>query len=224
MATITSHYAREVATGTPTRWFQPSSLLTIVTQFYGQQVVTEHCLTSRWWRVLALVVAVVLLILSPVLCLVNLACGVTAAAFGCVCVWCFLRGASVEVPCPVSVEATVSKVLGLASEVEINGITASELLSDNERDRAKGIRRWVHRAKLHFGEVKDTPADILCVKRWLAEQMKADDVRDKDARRMIPMVAVLCTVPDRDDIAANMVRQSTVVQHARRLAGPRAVA
>jgi len=113
----------------------------------------------------------------------------------------------------------VADVVGLADETRVDGEAATGKLDCADREITRSVRRWVRRAKLHFGEVKDSAADQLCVKRWLAEQMKAEDMREKDARGLIPIVAYLASVPDADDITANFIRHSSVVKHARFLGG-----
>jgi len=87
-------------------------------------------------------------------------------------------------------------------------------------EKTDATRKWVQRVKLHFGQVTMKPADQLCVKRWLGEQMKAEDMRDSDARALVPVVAVLSAVPDADDLRAVAMVQSSVVQAMLALGGP----
>lgn len=89
-------------------------------------------------------------------------------------------------------------------------------------EKTLAAKKWVQRVKLHFGSVTDKPADQLCVKRWLAEQMKAADVRDADARNLIPVVAVLAAVPDADDLFALAVERTCVVGAMKALGGGKA--
>lgn len=89
-------------------------------------------------------------------------------------------------------------------------------------EKTLAAKKWVQRVKLHFGCVTDKPADQLCVKRWLAEQMKAADVRDADARNLIPVVAVLAAVPDADDLLALAVERTCVVGAMKALGGGKA--
>lgn len=129
-----------------------------------------------------------------------------------------------RVEVPVSVEAIVADMLEVGDCTWVGKQCTEDVLEAKDRVLSRGARDWVVRAKLHFGEVKDTPADQLCVKRWLAEQMKAADVRNVDAAGMIPVVAFMCTVPDSNDMLANFMRQSMVVKNARVLGGPPRVA
>jgi hypothetical protein len=116
-------------------------------------------------------------------------------------------------------EAYAASVLGVTEVTTIGGSQAADLLDEDDHRITKAVRKWVRKVKLHFGEVKDTPADQLCVKKWLAEQMKAEDMRDKDARGLIPVVAFLSSVPDSDDVVATFMRQSGVVNIMRILGG-----
>lgn len=89
-------------------------------------------------------------------------------------------------------------------------------------EKTLAAKKWVQRVKLHFGCITDKPADQLCVKRWLAEQMKSADVRDADARNLIPVVAVLSAVPDADDLFALAVERTCVVGALKALGGGKA--
>lgn len=148
---------------------------------------------------------------------------VSCAAASALAEWC-CRRAPVLGQTPAMVEQVAAHVLGVDDVTTINGVVAEvEVEKDADlKEISAGLRKWVQKTKLHFGEVRDTPADQLCVKKWLAEQMKEADVRDKDARGMIPMVAFLATVPDSDDAVAANLRYSAVVRNMRIFGGGRA--
>nr|UZT54521.1 MAG: hypothetical protein [flactilig virus 18] len=83
------------------------------------------------------------------------------------------------------------------------------------------VREWVMRAKLRFGEVSTKPADVICLKKWLAEEMAREcpDLRLTDKARFIPMIAVLAGVPDANDIRAHLATKTKVVMAAKVLGG-----
>lgn len=119
--------------------------------------------------------------------------------------------------CPELFEGMAAEALGVAECTKVGGVAVN---NDPETQVVTAATRaWVRKVKLHFGEVKDTPAEQICVKRWLAEKMKEADMRDSDARGLIPVVAFLATVPDVDDVAAQCVRNSAVVRNMRVLGG-----
>lgn len=225
MSTTLNYCAANTLSGPPTRQQKCFSHSVTTTSFLGATVTTDRGKT--WWtrakdwisrhRAMGAVVAVsaaVALPVAPVFSALT-AAGLLAGVAACRPDERFLV--------PDLVESMVADVVGLAdcTEVGVAGRTktADSCLDDEAKGLTAAARKWVQRVKLHFGEVKDTPADLLCVKRWLAEQMKAEDMRDKDARGLIPVVAVLATVPDQDDILGNMVRQSAMVSNARFLGG-----
>lgn len=122
-------------------------------------------------------------------------------------------------------EAVASHALGADDSVSTRGpgfaVATNEhtgAVVEAVRAKRKLVRDWVVRARLHFGEVKNTPADQLCVKRWLGEQMKAADVRDTDARATIPAIAFLATVPDEGDVFGAAVQDAFVVRGMQALA------
>ena len=121
------------------------------------------------------------------------------------------------VRCPEVVEGIVAATLGMDECTTLGG--APVKVDEESREISSATRKWVQKVKLHFGEVRDTPAEQICVKKWLAEQMKSEDMRDKDARGLIPTVAFLATVPDDDDAAAVCARNSAIVRNMRVLGG-----
>lgn len=116
-------------------------------------------------------------------------------------------------------EAMAARALGFGNETTIGGRSVEQVGGTSQKALSASVRSWVQRTKLHFGTVGSKQAEIVCVSRWLAEQMKEADMRDKDARRLIPLVARLAGVPDADDIFAKAVMQSAAVELARVLAG-----
>jgi hypothetical protein len=113
-------------------------------------------------------------------------------------------------PVPDKVEAYVADMLGVSDSVRFDGKLAEEHLDEVDRGLTQSAVKWVHELKMHFGELKDTSADRIVAKRWLAEQMKAADMRTKDAVALIPTVVELMFLPTLDELLAVMVRRSRV--------------
>lgn len=215
------NFARQTATtGPPTRQ-SANSLQHVQTDFLGASVRTTTG-RSRWARfrtwchqqrhqltAAAGVAAAVGVVFPPVLAV--------GALFGMGRLL-SQQGPILERPC-AQMEAYAASVLGVADVTTVSGVLVDKILDDGDRLLTRSVRQWVRKAKLHFGEVKDTRADQLCVKKWLAEQMKEADMRDKEARGLIPVVAFLSTVPDSDDAVANFMRHSGVVSIMRILGG-----
>lgn len=134
-----------------------------------------------------------------------------------VAVACWLLPKSYSPQCTPSddTEAITAVALGMVNtepgepQTLINGRKVQ--MKAKSWDKAFVVRKWVVKTKLHFGTITSKPADQLCVKRWLGEQMKAEDMRDTDARAIIPVVALLASVPDAADCLAKAVEQSSVV-------------
>lgn len=119
------------------------------------------------------------------------------------------------------IEAGVADMVGVGECTTIGSTKAEALLNDDTKKLSKSTVEWVMRAKLHFGELKDSAADRICAKRWLAEEMKKADMRDKDACGLIPVVVEMLFIPTSDDVFAAKVRKSRVATLMRHLAGPK---
>jgi hypothetical protein len=72
----------------------------------------------------------------------------------------------------------------------------------------RGIRTWLEEAICFFGRLEDTPADRQVLRKWLGAQMKAGDVRTKDAVDWIPMVVELYFLPTTGELRAQRIRDS----------------
>lgn len=154
-----------------------------------------------------------------------------AAAFLPVPLATVVAAAAIRLPKPYSPECTPDESIEAVAAVAL-GVGSADPKQPNTRVNGKpirmresewevphAVRKWVTRVKLHFGAVTNKPADQICVKRWLGEQMKAEDMRDTDARRIIPVVAMLASVPDAADCFARAVEKSSVVAALRHLVG-----
>lgn len=119
---------------------------------------------------------------------------------------------------PDVMEAAVADVVQVADVTTISGQQAEAHLDSEWRELTSAARKWLMKATLHFGEMRDTPADRIVLKRWLAEQMKKEDMRDKDACRLIPTVVELMFVPTIDEVLAHAIRRSRVACAMRVLA------
>lgn len=109
-------------------------------------------------------------------------------------------------------EAYVADIAGVGDVTEVGNATAEAVLDGVDKELTKGARKWLRKAKLHFGDLKDTTADRICLKRWLAEQMKGEDMRDKDACGMIPVVVTAMFIPTLDDVlGAQLADRKSVV-------------
>lgn len=108
-------------------------------------------------------------------------------------------------------EVTAAHGLGAEEAVEVGGRGAVDRPQMRVGGEPKAVRKWVLKTKLHFGGVlNDTPADRIVARRWLAEQMKAEDMRDCDASQLIPVVVALACTPDLDELrGAIMARTMT---------------
>lgn len=73
---------------------------------------------------------------------------------------------------------------------------------------ARMVRKWFELCYLQFGRCLDTPAERRIMFRWMAEEMKAQTVRVKDAMAWIPLVVEMMFVPTVDEIYASMVARS----------------
>lgn len=102
----------------------------------------------------------------------------------------------------VEMEAVVANATGISKGTTIGGVVARSLLNEDQVTRGKAIRKWTRRARLQFGMLKDTTADRIVLRRWLAEQMKAEDMRDKDACRLIPFVVATFFLPTAEELEA----------------------
>lgn len=121
---------------------------------------------------------------------------------------------------PDEVEACVADMVGAGESTTIGGIPAVQLLSEGNRTLTKSAVEWTQRAKLHFGVLQDTTADRICARRWLAEEMKKADMRDRDACGLIPVVVEMLLIPTVDDIFAQKIRHSRVAKAMHALHGP----
>lgn len=117
------------------------------------------------------------------------------------------------------IEGMVAEVLEVTAETSVGGTPVQGRLGANELAMSGFVRDWVWEAKLHFGELKDTTADRICLKRWLGEQMKAGSVRKSDAIHYIPMIVELVFVPGIAEVLAARVAQSGVARLMRSLGG-----
>jgi hypothetical protein len=116
------------------------------------------------------------------------------------------------------VEQLVALATGMHTATTLDGVVVATDAGDQAKRHARVVGKWLTIAKLHFGEVRDTPADRIAVKRWLAEQMKGADMRDSDAVKYIPMVVELMWTPLIGDIVAARMRDSRVVAALKMLA------
>lgn len=120
--------------------------------------------------------------------------------------------------CPTDeMEALAADLVGAGDATTI-GSNLAETLNPDKALTASAIK-WIHKAKLHFGELKDTAADRICAKRWLAEAMKAADMRDVDAVCLIPLVVEMLFVPSVEEVFAHRLRHSRVAGVMKRMAG-----
>lgn len=115
------------------------------------------------------------------------------------------------------IEELAANAMGVSEFVTVGG---ARLQCEGAKFTGRVIHDWVCKAKLHFGDLKDTPADRTVVKRWLAEQMKAADMRDKDAIALVPVVTELVWVPLESDVVAARVKRSKVVAAMKMLCDP----
>lgn len=126
-------------------------------------------------------------------------------------------------PLNLEVEAFTAEAVGMGGCVSVDGQPLGPDAPGTLGTRCRSVREWVVKTKLKFGEVGNKPADIICVKRWLAEEMaKLPDLRDSDKRRLIPVVAMLSSVPDEADVFAAAVEKTAVVRAMRAMAGSKA--
>lgn len=116
-------------------------------------------------------------------------------------------------------EAYVAEMVGAGDSTTIGGTVAEDLLDDQDRILTRSAVEWIQRARLHFGELRDTAADRICAKRWLAEEMKKADMRDKDACGLIPVVVEMLFVPTIDDVLAARLRRARTAGVMRSLVG-----
>lgn len=117
-------------------------------------------------------------------------------------------------------EAYVAEMVGAGDCTTIGSRPAEDLLDGVDRQLTASAVEWIRKAKLHFGELKDTAADRICAKRWLAEEMKKADMRDKDACGLIPIVVEMLFVPTIDEVLAAKLRRSRVAGVMRAMVGP----
>lgn len=137
---------------------------------------------------------------------------------------CAATAAALAVSQPLQVvsddmEAYVAEMVGAGDSTTIGSTRAEDRLDAVDRQLTTAAVEWIQRAKLHFGELRDTAADRICAKRWLAEEMKKADMRNKDACGLIPIVVEMLFVPTIDDVLAAKLRRSRVAGAMRSLAG-----
>jgi len=119
---------------------------------------------------------------------------------------------------PDVVEANAAKMAGVASEVTVNGVSASTLVTGRAKEMSKIVRKWVVLAKLRWGHLQDTRADRTCLARWLAEEMVKDgpekekDLRHKDRLAVVQLAVEMFFVPTAEELLAQAIRRSAVVQ------------
>lgn len=116
-------------------------------------------------------------------------------------------------------EAYVAEMVGAGDCTTIGGVRADQQLDEEDKALSRAAVDWIQRAKLHFGELRDSAADRICAKRWLAEEMKKADMRNKDACGLIPIVVEMLFVPTTDEVLAAKLRRSRVAGAMRLLAG-----
>lgn len=104
----------------------------------------------------------------------------------------------------------MAEIVGVGDTTTIGKAKACDKLDVVDKELTQGVLKWLNAAKVHFGELRDTAADRICLKRWLGEKMKAADMRDKDALGLIPVVVELMFVPTIDDALAAQVKRSRV--------------
>lgn len=100
-------------------------------------------------------------------------------------------------------EALVAEVAQVEHMVKV-GERAIKPVTDQAVSRV--VREWVEKLKLRFGGLQDTPADRRVAKMWLADEMRQNDMRTKDAVRLIPIVVELALLPNQGDIIAKNLR------------------
>lgn len=121
---------------------------------------------------------------------------------------------------PAVVEGVVAEVLEVTNETTLGDVPLVGRLNANDLALSGFVRDWVWNAKLHFGELKDTSADRICLKRWLGEQMKASgSVRTCDAVHFIPTIVELVFIPGIAEVLAARVAQSGVARLMRTMGG-----
>lgn len=120
------------------------------------------------------------------------------------------------------VEATVAHFLDLDSHVTIDGQSATAVVPKKAKGQSDFVREWVARVKERFGAVAEK--DVLCVKRWLGEEIQkvCPDMRVTDRVKLIPTIAMLSTVPGEGEIMAEVFKHTWMVTAARQLGGEEA--
>lgn len=116
-------------------------------------------------------------------------------------------------------EAYVAEMAGAADCTQLGNHSATEWLDDVDKLLTNAAVEWIQRARLHFGELKDTSADRICAKRWLAEKMKEADMRDKDACGLIPIVVEMLFIPSINEILAAKLKKSRVAGALKAMVG-----
>lgn len=206
-----------------------SSSPVLMTTFCGVNLTFETGPT-RTWRAWAIVALLRLIAAWLVLTCFAVLFQSSSGVFVCLCVnvllgwalgmahlicWFFPEGPLFRVG--ASGEALAARALGFGSETTVGGRSVEEVGGKESHEMSRAVRKWVQRTKLHFGTVGNKSAEVVCVSRWLAEEMKKEDMRDVDARRLVPLVARLAAIPDADDIFAAAIMQTAAVRMARQL-------
>lgn len=99
--------------------------------------------------------------------------------------------------------AFLGSLTGFGKLFQIGDRNCKTYLTDGQLRCAKAVRKWTRRAKLHFGVIDTGPAGLICLRRWLAEQMKEDDMREKDMAQIIPLVVIAATLKHRCEVEAD---------------------
>lgn len=114
---------------------------------------------------------------------------------------------------PDFVEAVVAEALGMGGNVVIGDKKASDMVAAGGAElqgNCRFAREWSIRLRLHFGETRDTAADRIVYKRWLAEEMGKADVRYTDQAEYIPLVVELALMPDIHSLEGEFARRTRV--------------
>lgn len=112
-------------------------------------------------------------------------------------------------PVSYDVELEAAFLFEVEGQVEVDGkVAETSPAADELSAYAKPIREWFVAAWLRFGVLEDTSADRRTVHRWLADEMKAADVRNTDAFGWIPVIVEMMFVPTVGQIYASHIGRS----------------
>jgi len=151
-----------------------------------------------------------------------------AGSAGALALWCGMRRSGASLLCcsaaaavawytsprttwtvPLAVELEAAELLAVGDVAEVDGKAVSEAPNAEVRQALiRPMREWFCAAYLRFGRLEDTPADRRTVHRWLADEMKAGNVRNKDAMDWIPAIIECMFIPTAGEVYATMVAKS----------------